>query len=199
MIPKIRYPARIDYLDNGKLSKKIFKTERILVDGCHSETSGQNLYDYLKTLKVPIYGIWAMTKNKDPDMFIKQFKGIFKKIITVKIPNEKNSCTTEELKKIASNQNYETETAKDFKQALKKITSEIEKPVSLIIGGSKISTKIKIINNLIKKFNNIIIVGGMGNTMLKHTGSNIGKSICENDFISTPEEILTFLPNTTLG
>ena len=37
--------------------------------------------------------------------------------------------------------------------ALKKITSEIEKPVSLIIGGSKISTKIKIINNLIKKFN----------------------------------------------
>ena len=62
---------------------------------------------------------------------------------------------------------------------LKKITSEIEKPVSLIIGGSKISTKIKIINNLIKKFNNIIIVGGMANTMLKHTGANIGKSICE--------------------
>ena len=63
--------------------------------------------------------------------------------------------------------------------ALKKITSEIKKPVSLIIGGSKISTKIKIINNLIKKFNNIIIVGGMANTMLKHTGINVGKSICE--------------------
>ena len=74
--------------------------------------------------------------------------------------------------------------------ALKKITSEIEKPVSLIIGGSKISTKIKIINNLIKKFNNIIIVGGMGNTMLKHTGSNIGKSICENDCGSLIKEIL---------
>ena len=63
--------------------------------------------------------------------------------------------------------------------ALKKLTSEIKKPVSLIIGGSKISTKIKIINNLIKKFNNIIIVGGMANTMLKHTGINVGKSICE--------------------
>ena len=74
--------------------------------------------------------------------------------------------------------------------ALKKITSEIEKPVSLIIGGSKISTKIKIIKNLIKKFNNIIIVGGMGNTMLKHTGSNIGKSICENDCGSLIKEIL---------
>ena len=74
--------------------------------------------------------------------------------------------------------------------ALKKITSEIEKPVSLIIGGSKISTKIKIINNLIKKFNNIIIVCGMGNTMLKHNGSNIGKSICENDCGSLIKEIL---------
>ena len=65
--------------------------------------------------------------------------------------------------------------------ALKKITFEIKKPVTLIIGGSKISTKIKIINNLIKKFNNIIIVGGMANTMLKHAGLKIGKSICEHD------------------
>ena len=53
-------------------------------------------------------------------------------------------------------------------ETLKKITSEIKKPVTLIIGGSKISTKIKIIKNLIKKFNNIIIVGGMANTMLNH-------------------------------
>ena len=73
---------------------------------------------------------------------------------------------------------------------LKKITSEIKKPITLIIGGSKISTKIKIINNLIKKFNNIIIVGGMANTMLKHTGSRIGKSICENDCEHLIKEIL---------
>ena len=73
---------------------------------------------------------------------------------------------------------------------LKKITAEIKKPVSLIIGGTKISTKIKIINNLIKKFNNIIIVGGMANTMLKHTGSKVGKSICENDCGTLIKEIL---------
>ena len=75
-------------------------------------------------------------------------------------------------------------------QALKKITSEIKKPVTLIIGGSKISSKINIINNLAKKFNNIIIVGGMANTMLKHTGSKIGKSIFENDCKSLVKEIL---------
>ncbi len=75
-------------------------------------------------------------------------------------------------------------------ETLKKITSEIKKPVSLIIGGSKISTKINIINNLVKKFNNIIIVGGMANTMLKHTGSKVGKSICENNCGSLIKEIL---------
>tara|TARA_Y100001970_G_scaffold118106_1_gene146678 strand:+ start:50 stop:1240 length:1191 start_codon:yes stop_codon:yes gene_type:complete len=63
--------------------------------------------------------------------------------------------------------------------ALERLTSKIEKPVSLIIGGSKISTKFKIINNLIKKFDNIVIVGGMANTILKHIGKNVGNSICE--------------------
>jgi len=73
--------------------------------------------------------------------------------------------------------------------ALKKITSEIKKPVTLIIGGSKISTKINIINNLIKKFDNIIVVGGMANTMLGNTGIKIGKSICENNSKHLVKEI----------
>ena len=65
--------------------------------------------------------------------------------------------------------------------ALKKVTSEIKKPVTCIIGGSKISTKIQIIKNLIPKFNNIIIVGGMANNILYHKGNQIGKSIKEED------------------
>ena len=75
--------------------------------------------------------------------------------------------------------------------ALKKITSNIERPVTCIIGGSKISTKIKIISNLIKNFDNIIIVGGMGNAMLKNTGVNIGKSVCDDGYKELVEEILT--------
>ena len=75
-------------------------------------------------------------------------------------------------------------------EALQKITSEIKKPVTLIIGGSKISTKINIINNLVKKFNNIVIVGGMANTMLKHTGSKIGRSICEDNCEKLIKDIL---------
>jgi len=65
--------------------------------------------------------------------------------------------------------------------ALKKVTSEIKKPVTCIIGGSKISTKTQIIKNLIPKFDNIIIVGGMANNILYHKGNQIGKSIKEED------------------
>ena len=63
--------------------------------------------------------------------------------------------------------------------ALTKITSEIKKPISCIIGGSKISTKINVIKNLIPKFDNIIIVGGMANNVIKYFGYNIGKSLQE--------------------
>jgi phosphoglycerate kinase len=75
--------------------------------------------------------------------------------------------------------------------ALKKITSEIKKPITCIIGGSKISTKINIIKNLIPKFDNIIIVGGMANNIIKYTGKNIGKSIQEENSNPIIKEIFS--------
>ena len=73
--------------------------------------------------------------------------------------------------------------------ALTKITSEIQRPITCIIGGSKISSKINIIKNLIAKFDNIIIVGGMANNILKYKGYEIGKSIQENNCNQIIEEI----------
>ena len=74
-------------------------------------------------------------------------------------------------------------------RALKKVTTEIKKPITCIIGGSKISTKIGIIKNLIPKFNNIIVVGGMANNILDHQGNQIGKSIKEENCESIIDEI----------
>ena len=73
--------------------------------------------------------------------------------------------------------------------ALKKVTTEIKKPITCIIGGSKISTKIGIIKNLIPKFDNIIIVGGMANNILSHKGNQIGKSIKEENCETIIHEI----------
>ena len=75
--------------------------------------------------------------------------------------------------------------------ALTKITSEIKRPITCIIGGSKISTKINIIKNLIPKFNNIVIVGGMANNILRYKGFNIGKSIKEANCDQIIEEIFS--------
>ena len=73
--------------------------------------------------------------------------------------------------------------------ALKKVTTEIKKPITCIIGGSKISTKIGIIKNLIPKFDNIIIVGGMANNIISYKGYNIGKSIKEENCEMAIKEI----------
>ena len=75
--------------------------------------------------------------------------------------------------------------------ALTKITSEIQRPITCIMGGSKISSKINIIKNLIAKFDNIIIVGGMANNILKHKGYEIGKSIQEDNCDKIIEEIFS--------
>ena len=133
-IPKIKFEARIQYLNKGKLTNKIKKDEAILIDGCHSEISAQNLADYLKTLKVPLYGIWSMTKNKDPNRFISKFKGLFKKVIVVPIQNEPASLSNKVLYKIAKRNNFNTELANNFELAIKRISSK-QKKIICIFGS----------------------------------------------------------------
>ena len=73
--------------------------------------------------------------------------------------------------------------------ALKKVTTEIKKPVTCIIGGAKISTKIGLIKNLIPKFDNIIIAGAMANNILNYKGNPVGKSLKEENCKSVIDDI----------
>ena len=133
-IPKIKFEGRIQYLNKGKLVKLLKKNERLLIDGCHSETSAKNLNDYLKTLKLPIYGIWGMQKNKKPEKFIKKFKNTFKKIITVTIPNEPNALNAHQLEKISLLNKNKSETAVDIIEAIKKCSGH-EKKIIVVFGS----------------------------------------------------------------
>ncbi len=72
---------------------------------------------------------------------------------------------------------------------IKMLTDKAKKPVSCIIGGSKISTKIGILINLIKQVQNIVIVGAMANNFIKHRGYNIGKSLFEKNQDNLIDEI----------
>ncbi len=73
--------------------------------------------------------------------------------------------------------------------ALRKITKDITRPITCIIGGSKISTKINVIKNLIYRFDNLIFVGGMANNILKNKNFQIGKSIFEQNCDHIVEDI----------
>ena len=132
-IPKIQFKGRVQYLTKGKFKKLLKSKEKLLVDGCHSVASAKNLYNYLKTLKEPIYGIWGMQKNKLPDQFIRSFNKIFKKLITVTIPNEPNSLKANKLEKIGKKYTL-TSTANNIHTALKKISSKEKK--TIVIFGS---------------------------------------------------------------
>lgn len=72
----------------------------------------------------------------------------------------------------------------------KKVLNEAESPFTAIVGGAKVSDKIQLLQNLIFKANNIIIGGGMAYTFIKAQGGEIGKSLCESDFLPMALEIL---------
>ena len=100
-IPNISFEGRFQYLKKGKIKNKLYTNEQIMLDGAHAEADAKNLANYLRNIKVPKYAVWAMMKNKEPNLFIKQFKGIFKKIITTPIENEKNCMSAKDLQIIA--------------------------------------------------------------------------------------------------
>ena len=75
-------------------------------------------------------------------------------------------------------------------QAVDNILSNIKRPFTAIMGGSKVSTKIGIIENLMDKVDNLILCGGMTYTFAKANGGEIGKSICENDKLELALDII---------
>ena len=74
--------------------------------------------------------------------------------------------------------------------AVNKVMNEIQHPFTAIMGGSKVSTKIEIIENLLTKVDNLILCGGMTYTFKKALGGKIGNSICEEDKLALALDIL---------
>ncbi|MEX0591055.1 MAG: phosphoglycerate kinase, partial [Xanthobacteraceae bacterium] len=75
-------------------------------------------------------------------------------------------------------------------EALTRVLENPERPVTAIIGGAKISTKLELIGNLVTKMNFLVIGGAMANTFLAALGKPIGKSLSENDMLETARKIL---------
>ncbi|MCB0476526.1 MAG: phosphoglycerate kinase [Crocinitomicaceae bacterium] len=75
-------------------------------------------------------------------------------------------------------------------ESVDKVLNSTEKPLTAIVGGAKVSSKITIIEQLLEKVDNIIIGGGMAFTFIKAQGGQVGSSLVEDDFLNTANEIL---------
>ncbi|MDG2252848.1 MAG: phosphoglycerate kinase [Methylophilaceae bacterium] len=75
-------------------------------------------------------------------------------------------------------------------EALDKVMSIPKSPMVAIVGGSKVSTKLKVLDSLSDKVDQLILGGGIANTFLKAQGYNIGMSLCEDEFIPSAKKII---------
>src|SRR3954464_10922689 len=75
-------------------------------------------------------------------------------------------------------------------EALDKALGHPERPVIGIVGGSKVSTKLELLKNLVTKLDKLAIGGGMANTFLYAQGHDVGASYCEKDLAETAREII---------
>ena len=74
-------------------------------------------------------------------------------------------------------------------ESLDKVVKNPKRPLTAIMGGAKVSTKITIIENLLSSVDNLILGGGMTYTFVKANGGKVGNSICEDDYIETAKNI----------
>ena len=74
--------------------------------------------------------------------------------------------------------------------ALTKALAKPARPLVAIVGGSKVSTKLTVLESLSEKVDQLVVGGGIANTFLKAIGKNVGKSLCEDDLVPTSQALL---------
>ena len=75
-------------------------------------------------------------------------------------------------------------------EALEKALASPARPMVAIVGGSKVSTKLTVLEALAEKCEQLVVGGGIANTFLKATGHNVGKSLCEDDLVPTAQALI---------
>ncbi len=75
-------------------------------------------------------------------------------------------------------------------EALDQALANPARPMVAIVGGSKVSTKLTVLESLSEKVDQMVVGGGIANTFLKATGQNIGKSLCEDDLVPTAQALM---------
>jgi phosphoglycerate kinase len=169
-----------------KISEKILKHEIDFLD-INDETKNK-----IKNSKQKLIMLENLRFDSGEESNSKEYAKLLSSFADVYI-NEAFSCSHRSHASIDSITNfldaYAGSTIIDEVEALEKVFLNSKKPVACLIGGSKISTKIDLIINLMPKMDFMIIGGAMANNFFKHEGFNIGKSLIEQNIETTIKSI----------
>ena len=180
--PKGIKDSRLSLSPIYKILKEVLKTNIYFFMGEINKDT-KNKFSYLKEGEIILIENIRFFdgENKNDENFAKDLASLGDIYI-----NDAFSCSHREQASIHKITKYIKESyagplLKKEVSAINKIIQNKKEPVTCIIGGSKISTKINVITNLIKNVNNMIIVGAMANNFLIFNGFKIGKSLVEKD------------------
>ena len=169
-----------------KISEKILEHEIDFLD-INDETKNK-----IKNSKQKLIMLENLRFDSGEESNSKEYAKLLSSFADVYI-NEAFSCSHRSHASIDSITNfldaYAGSTIIDEVEALEKVFLNSKKPVACLIGGSKISTKIDLIINLMPKMDFMIIGGAMANNFFKHEGFNIGKSLIEQNIETTIKSI----------
>ena len=169
-----------------KISEKILEHEINFLD-INDETKNN-----VKNSKQKLIMLENLRFDSGEESNSKEYAKLLSSFADVYI-NEAFSCSHRSHASIDSITNfldaYAGSTIIDEVEALEKVFLNSKKPVACLIGGSKISTKIDLIINLMPKMDFMIIGGAMANNFFKHEGFNIGKSLIEQNIETTIKSI----------
>ena len=169
-----------------KISEKILEHEIDFLD-INDETKNK-----IKNSKQKLIMLENLRFDSGEESNSKEYAKLLSSFADVYI-NEAFSCSHRSHASIDSITNfldaYAGSTIIDEVEALEKVFLNSKKPVACLIGGSKISTKIDLIINLMPKMDFMIIGGAMANNFFKHEGFNIGKSLIEKNIETTIKSI----------
>ena len=119
----------------GRLERCKLKKINVFLDGAHNIDGAQKLLEFFRNQNLKVWLIIGMLNNKDLYGFIKKLKPILSGVIALKIPNEKNSFTTKEIKQVVTKLNISCTEKKSIIQANDFLLNNI-KPKTLLISGS---------------------------------------------------------------
>jgi dihydrofolate synthase/folylpolyglutamate synthase len=133
------WPARMQRLGRGRLTQAIGQDSELWLDGGHNASAGKAVAQAFAQLEErapkPFTIILGMLKTKDAAAYIRPFKGLAKKVVTVAIPEEPNAFTAEELTHIARREGLFAEAAASIEAAVS-MAGKGQQPARILIGGS---------------------------------------------------------------